>query len=227
MLVQPFDVGTWTQIRMGMLYSLTTTGNSNGLYTSESRDFGIAGDGIYVGIKDTGIQLPLQSGSLFIGAGTAAATGNGATSLTGITIQGFNGQISLFGSSGNSGIQCANIAGIYPTSPANATGNTAFAAFFGVRIEGTGIGTSGQSFRITASNGTSGAGTSNTSLPWLRSQLGYLTGDVNTPYLYYTTGFENGGGPLPLPTSFFAYSPFLSNRLRIHGFVVERYEPAT
>lgn len=225
--LQPFSVGSWTELRMGILYSLTSASDPNGLYSSETISYTDSLNGIYIGLKDADKTiLPFQSGSHFIGIATAANSNLGNGILQSGLIQGYDTGLSFVATSGVTGVYDGAIGGLYPVLPVQSTGNSSFATFFGLKVVVTGLGSNGQSVSVSATNGVSGAGTNNTSLSYLQSQLDYLD-NLSGQSIYYTTGFVNGAGPLPLPTALFVYLPFLQNSIRLHGAIVQRYQPNT
>lgn len=217
----------WTDLRIGMFYSLTTQNGLNSLYTPENLAYSTPDNGLLFGLTTTGTYSPSQFTSHYIGLTSSPISGSGSSALLSGAIHGANGRFYARVSSGYSGASSGSLSPIYPATPAMATGTTGFASYLGMRIEVTGLGTSGQSVKIQLDNGVSGVGTDDTSVELLRNRLGGFQAQSESNYIYYTTGFVNGGGPLPMPSGFIAYSPFLSNRLRIHTILIERFQPLT
>lgn len=215
----PLKCGAWTGLEIGVLFSLTSSSDHNAPYSNESIEYSNPYDGIFFGIKDTGFYLPLESGH-FIGLTSAPSFGGTST---------INGTNALYGSGfalysiASSGASYAEIgihSGFHLASPNASTGSTGFASFIGLKFEVTGIGTNGQSIRVLSSNDYFNAGTNDTSTAFLRGKLTAFPEHVSTTsYSYFTTGFVDGGGPLPIPEAFYVYMPFTQNRFRLHAIM--------
>ncbi len=232
MLVQNFFLGdtrsdNWTDLRVGMFYSLTSTSQLNGLYTREQISYTTPNDGFFFGLTSTGQYTLLGSGATYIGIASSPTSGVGTTTLSTGILNGYQGQLYPLVASGYSGVSAGAFNGVYPATPATATGNSSFASFLGMRVVITGLATNGQSAQITIDNGTSGVGINDISISALRSRLEQFQNPMTSDFVYYTKDLVNGGDPLPLPRSVIAYFPFLNNRLRVHALVVQRYQPLT
>lgn len=217
----------WTDLRVGMFYSFTALEVSNGLYSPETISYSTPDDGFLFGLTTTGVLCPSQITSHYIGITSSPVSGSGSSALLSGVLHGANGRIYPLVTSGYSGTSSGSLNGIYPSLPAAATGSTGFASYLGMRIEVTGLWTEGQSVRIQLDNGVSGVGGNDTSVELLRYKLGGFQPQSQSEFMYYTTGFVNGGGALPLPSGFIAYAPFINNRLRIHTILIERFQPQT
>lgn len=220
----PLNLGVWTGLSIGMMVSFTSSGNTNGLYTGESIPYTGANCGIFWGIADSGSYQPLQSG-YFVGVATATGFDgtSGTIDGTGSVYGAANSLWSIAGSGGIStplGIH----SGFNIASPPLATGTGFFATFAGMKVEVTGLGTSGQSVRVLMSSDQALSGTNMTAITGLTGILSAFPPFVTaSPYGYYTTGFVNGGGPLPIPSGLYVYMPFVNNRLRIHSIYAQAF----
>lgn len=236
---QPFNIGTWTEARMGMYYSFTAapgssnpdTFNVNSPYVGESMAYTGSPNGLFIGITNSGATtLPLAGNSIYAGISLSASFVSGSGILADGILKGFpNGSPNLttLCSSGTGYQILGSFGGLYPVSPALSTGTSSYASFLGLRFVIGNVGQTGQTIDVSASTNQSGIGTNSISLDSLRAQLlSFPNQSIGTPQ-YFTTGFSSGGGPLPPPDSMLIYFPLDNNRIRIHNLAIERYQPLT
>jgi hypothetical protein len=61
------------------------------------------------------------------------------------------------------------------------------------------------------------------SLSQMRKALADIVFTSSPDTGYFTSTFNNSGIPAPIPDSLYIHNPFISNRLRVHGILIEKY----
>lgn len=222
-----FDFGQWTEIRMGMLFRLVGTASDSASVVHERISVNSYSDRVYIGLKSSGSNFPGIGGTNFIGIGTVS--GSGAITSSNIPAGNFSlaetslltpdsyARVNVTAISGSSTYQnrqtLVGNANAYFSSSASGSD---YNAFYGLKFVLENSGSSSQRFDIKYKfvvNGGTGSSDIHTRLydgtDWLsiyHSWLGSATAS-------WTTG-------IPLPDSFFVYSPLYNNRLRISAIEV-------
>lgn len=224
-LIYPFSVGSWTELRIGAFFSFTTASSDNATWSDETSNYTASKNGFFWGIKDSGISLPISSGASFIGLGINTSFAGATHVVTASQYVDGAAPGSNFYQLFSTGtvVTGQTIGGtrLYLASATQQTGTTAFASYNGIKIQITGLGTAGQSVRLSSS--VDSLYTNDTSEVNLRQKLSAFAGSATSTFAYFTSGFVGGSGPLTLPSSLFLYSPFFNNRVRVHSLVVEKY----
>ena len=222
---RPFDFGQWTEVRMGMLFRLVGTSSDSASAVFERVSVNTHSDRIYIGLKDSGSDFPGINNSNFIGIGSISSS----CSLTSSNIPNGNfafseneanyARLHLTAISGSNTYQKAmsviaqNAA--YFTSSASGSD---YNAFYGLRFTLQNSGTMDQRFDIKYKfvvNGGSGSSDVHTRLYDGENWTSLHSG--TSPFQSSTASWAAG---IPLPDSFFIYSPLYNNRLRISAIEV-------
>lgn len=208
---QPFDVGAgWTEIRIGFLISHTPWNNDNGGQLAETAGGGTSTERYWFGIKDSSQILPGVAGSIFFGSGVSggvtlpAASGAGTAARMQYT---YNGTTAAFGIASN-GI-CL--------SPPDPTGTSNFAAYVGCRISITDRGGPTQAINVAGVNTNTAYTDSSETAMRVRLLDGVHGGAIAAAV------WHDSGVPRPIPDYLFARTPFVTNRMRIHAAIVEKF----
>jgi hypothetical protein len=213
---RPFNFGEWTEMRIGMLFRLVSTASDSGSIITESISVNNDSDKVYIGLKDSGSNMPGVSGTNFIGM--ASFTGSGIRS------DGANPSYVSFGDYGNSfyhrlyltAFSGSNMYRAYfyeatnlsPQFSGSASGSN-YNGFYGVKFTLLNSGSANQQVQVQYKRtyltlvGSSSAD--------LHSHIIDNSGWTNPP-ASSTASWATG---IPLPNSFFVYSPFYNNRLRM------------
>lgn len=221
---RPFDLGRWTELRIGMLFRMVGVGSDSSSIATETVPVNTNSDKIFIGIKDSGSNLPGVGNTNFIGVGTVSAsqvramgTVIGADTFTesgsGTTYARLN--FSVYSASFGFQYYAQQSSTNAPYFSGSASGSQ-YNGFYGLKYVLENSGSANQrvviTYRVGVNPGTSSAE--------LHSQLssnlnwtGLTTGDTIP-----TTASWNPG--VPLPNSFFVYTPFYNNRLRMSAIEV-------
>lgn len=212
---RPFDFGQWTEVRVGMLFRLVGTASDSASISTESISANTDSDKIYIGLKDSSSNLPGVSGTNFIGM----ASFSGSATRTDIS----NSSYISFGDSFNAYHRLyltafsgsATYAAYFhentitaPEFSSSASGSN-YNGFYGIKFTLLNSGSANQQVQVTyrrvylTSVGSSSAD--------LHTQLINNSGWTNPP-ASNTASWTTG---IPLPNSFFVYSPLYNNRLRM------------
>lgn len=212
---RPFNFGQWTEVRIGMLFRLVSTASDSASISTESISANSDSDKIYIGLKDSGSNLPGVSGTNFIGmasfSGSATRTEVGQTSYISFG-DSYNTYHRLYltafsGSTMYKAYFHENTT-IAPAFSSSASGSN-YNGFYGVKFTLLNSGSANQQIEVTyrrvyqTAVGSSSAD--------LHTQLISNTGWTNPP-ASNTASWTTG---IPLPDSFFVYSPLYNNRLRM------------
>jgi hypothetical protein len=225
-LIYPFNVGSWSEIRVGYFYSFTTAESFNAatsqeLVTSTQTNYKQAG---YWGIKDSGVEFPTRSGSVFIGIGQSPGGGNGESyylsSLERLQLANVAGGGNLTLLSIDSSVALSGNRGNLPLSHTRYNGSGNYCDYFSQRFTLTvnGLGKTG----IFYSDYSESNIVQPYTIPALRTKI------LGTTYTVRQTGYLtsafNGttGENVSVPNSLFVYTPYFNNRLRLHSIVVEK-----
>ena len=212
---RPFNFGEWTEMRIGMLFRLVSTASDSGSIISESITINSDSDKIYIGLKDSGSNMPGVSGTNFIGmasvtgSGTAADLSNSSYAAFGDSLNSYH-RLYLTAFSGSNMyrayFQENNV--IAPEFSGSASGSN-YNGFYGLKFTLLNSGSANQQVQVQYRRvyltlvGSSSAD--------LHSQLVNNAGWTNPP-ASSTASWATG---IPLPNSFFVYSPLYNNRLRM------------
>jgi hypothetical protein len=214
-LYREFNVGQWTELRIGMLYTMVTDTSDTALpsdqvyYLSDT-------DRIYFGIKSSGSNFPGTGNADFIGATTITGSSLYVTTTGGLsgTTNASYPYYSLFlgASSASNAISTLGTfainANLGPFSFPFSVGATC--GFYGLKYVLENSGSADQRI-IVSYKGNASTATSSAAL--------YSTLVNNTSWnamannqLYSTASWATG---IPLPNTFYAYLPFYKARLRM------------
>lgn len=212
-LVYPFEFDNWQELRLSAFISVTTIDSDNKRGISESIDSQFIPKLIFwFGAKDNSEILPYSSGSLFAGFSSAVLDG-GTEKITQIAdnasiIQGnFNSCVSL---DGTRVVHYALAGSRFYLYTDTANLSTGFAGYNSVSLKRTNIYSGVMTFR-----GIGGAYT-DVSLDNLRKVNRSFTETYTIPGNSCTGYFP------PSLNSFFIWSPFTLNRIRIHSLLIEQ-----
>jgi len=224
---RPFDFGQWTEVRVGMLFRLVGTASDSASVVNEVISVNTHTDRIYIGLKDSGTDFPGINGTNFIGVGSVSGSGGvtgssipagnfaltEASALTGATYTRLN-VIAISGSDTFlNRMSLVGNANAYFTSSASGSD---YNAFYGLKFVLQNSGSNNQRFDIKYKfvvNGGSGSSDVHTRL---------YDGENWLPiyYSWHPVSTASWAAGIPLPNSFFAYSPLYNNRLRISAMEV-------
>lgn len=234
-LVYPFNLGNWSEIRLGGFFSYTSASGDNGTGISESFSSNGGLTNLFFGIKDSGASVPFSSGTTFIGMTNNPSTTN-KTSLSNLYNPPF-GSVAYITSaqssdgnpiptvsivSGSNIVGSANgsagspsIAVMHSSGVGGVTGSSSYAMFNGLQIfyDRTRNAVSGRLFQ----DNSYANGTSDVSITNLQSKLLSMPNVGN----FVATGVWDFN--TPIPNALYLYNPFLSNRIRLHSLLVDRY----
>jgi hypothetical protein len=246
-LLYPFDLGDWERIRIGVALSLTNSSQLNGGLEKESikdlqrydytRSF-------YFGIKTNNEFYPDPNKCSYIGVGSENLAFPYYSSND-FKLEFYNDSqtcdiyytVPVIMPSGNFNDQApySNYKIIRLPFTFNQSGlNSYFCNMFCLEIKIKNKGTSNQSYSIIMEsnindyesqiNGAPAYAINFPSLSQMRKTLANVVFNPSPDTGYFTSTFNNSGTPSPIPDAFFISNPFLFNRLRIHGILIEKYE---
>jgi hypothetical protein len=211
-LSYPFNVGNWSELRIGMLYTMVSASNFNSNYLPETVANNAITSRFFYGIKNSSnTDLPGVSGVSFIGLSNLGSAPSIACNPADISFGTFAMKM------------------ITPDlGQTNET--TTLPQDNWVAVPGSTYGFWGmQYFYNSGNNIVSGrrindvGGQSNSSLTYLRQRMSALP----NPSIYVTGFFSQNGTPAgsgySLPDAFYFRMPFYSNSFRIANLCVERY----
>ena len=227
----PFDVGQWSEIRVGAYYSFVpATGNDITIWNDQYT-------GPYYGISkmfygfcnyNTGtLSLPGMSGGYdFVGNAYGINQNNLGVSVSDTTNSRINGgnsnndmDVWVYDTTGyKSGVNNSNNS-VTLNMPTAAGTNPNFAAFCGWQL-----GLSGVAFSLKPfTNSTTY--TSDTSYQALRRDIASMgtTKAENLTTGFFTSGQNPNLPNLMVPNAFMFFNPMLNSRMRIHSILVEKY----
>jgi hypothetical protein len=217
-LQRPFDVGNWSDLRVGYYFSLVSTAGPN-TQPTVNENFAASTPALMVsmGIKDSSSNLPGQTGAFFLGLGNGPGfnsnTDDANSAGIGMGSFGRNGMVSH-----DTSISVSSIAGFGSIGTSNdITATTAYCGFFGLRYVLTNRGLSNQGIAITYVSTANVPGNDYTQLP-LKIALN------NSTYAAAISGNWNSGGvALPIPTTVWFRLPYVNHQIRISCMGLVRY----
>lgn len=205
-VLYPFDLGDWSEIRIGVMMSLI--GNSSDNVIGVIEDIGsnpVPQDKAYFGIKSSGQSYPLQDDICFVGI-AGALNGNVSVGAFGIeqvynsVLSGTDGMQTTFGANSRMRLEVSS----------SVTGESTYSQYFSLKVNRSG-------------NFYSGAWDSQSNGSFTHSDVStnYLRGLIRQgDYIFPSTGSMPSGGM----NNIFLYLPFLNNRVRVHNLIVERFK---
>ena len=212
---RPFNFGQWTEVRVGMLFRLVSTASDSASISTESISANSDSDKIYIGLKDSGSNLPGISGTNFIGMASfsGSATRSDPSNPTHAT---FGDSFNLYHRLYLTAFSGSTIYKAYfhenttiaPAFSSSASGSN-YNGFYGVKFTLLNSGSANQQVQVTyrrvylTAVGSSSAD--------LHTQLTNNSGWTNPP----ASNTASWASDIPLPNSFFVYSPLYNNRLRM------------
>lgn len=224
-LTYPFDLGNWSEIRVGveLSYIATTGAGYNTPPVSDETQGGTTlTNAFLMGFRNTGTLFPDTVNGLHIGFVPAnpetMSVSEGRirqASFSRLPIGIVLGAVSAISNTLDSTSRTVYIGG------SSASAATQYAAQHGFRVRLTGQGSSGQFMQLDTFNNTTNYVTP--SVTGLRQFLSTAAASVSGAYYPLTSGFVYPAGPLTFPNAFFLYAPFLSGSIRIHTIVADRY----
>jgi hypothetical protein len=224
---RPFDLGQWTELRIGMLFRMVGVGSDSSSIATETVPVNTNSDKIFIGIKDSGSNLPGVGNTNFIGVATVSGSivrsmptvlGSDTISESGSAALYPRLNLIVYSSSflyqhyGTFTNQSNTTAPYFSGSASGSQYN----GFYGLKYVLQNSGSDNQkvliSYRIGVNPGSSSADLHSQ----LASNLSWTTLTLND--MNPTTASWNPG--VPLPNSFFVYTPFYNNRLRMSAIEV-------
>lgn len=217
-IVLPFSFNGWQEIRMGGFFSIVSTSGFNTNISNCSNGLNSSINNFFIGFKDSGNNLPGNSGAQFIGITKRLGDTSNIlnTSIAGFGSDASNGygNFMISDTSGNQIFYTSsNQNGVYIT---NATGNTNYASFWGITLGINNNTFSGMVLYDTAFYTDVTIG----NLEKVMSNAPFATTFITG---FYTTGNNNTNNILQIPNSAFIYFPFLNDQLRIHSLNIDQY----
>lgn len=227
-LTYPFSLGNWSEIRLGIEMSIVAiTGGYNTVGTDETVGGTSQTNSFYFGFKNTGTLFPDTISGFFVGV-IPNGVGANYTAAPG----GLNGRLSQASTADlNWGIQSGSTSRVGPLLDTSSrhiwaggdsvANSTLYCSRQGLRVILISGNTTNQFLQLDTFNNSTTDYTPN--ITGLRSFMDLMANSSSGTYQFLTNGFVGGGAPLPFPNAFFIYNPFISNQIRIHTLVVERY----
>lgn len=208
--VARFDLGDWSKIRVGAFFSYTDT-SLNGYFADEDMGVPVVEQNRFsLGLKDSLPSLPgVATSGVFMGMRSQAGFETNLDSSSFSNVSRLEMQFITGGIVSDSGSLPTDLLDI--PNAADAVGTSAYCMHVGFQVFKSGVFYSG----VPTDNATKYTDTTVTNLRKV------MTDEVNYRHQSYVTGNAVSGVPLD---SFFAYSPFFYNRLRIHTYLIEKYE---
>ncbi len=238
-LLYPVNLGSWTEVRIGLFIGLTNSSSTNAQYTAETLSANAPSNGFYCGMV-TNLNpdnlLPYGNNQQFIGIGTPTGVG-------GVT---WNTQVATNRISNSAGTSLLNVFmttsgnaqyaqdAVQPGTNASAyriflpdlveaSGDANFACFYGIKFNLVNAGTTSQCFTVSTSNA-SEAKYTNVSIDNLRSLMANFDSPATVTGLRWNNqGNFPTGVPSALPSGILIFSPLFQNRLKIYAIDIEKY----
>ncbi len=228
-LTYPFNLGDWSEIRVGVELSMVTINSGNGFntpYYTETASSNSYNNSFFMGFRDTGSIFPNTVSGTYIGFVPMnnfpinVITNNQRIERTtnSNTPMGYISGGTTYITTLDNNSRC-----VYVGSQSAVTGSSLYAAQHGFRVQIQNKGTTGQRMLLDTFNNTTTYVTPNAS--GLRSFMSAMTNTTSGIYCYLTAGGPSGGqgAALDFPNAFFIYNPFLGNLIRIHTLEIEKY----
>lgn len=211
-LSYPFNVGNWTELRIGMLYTMVAGTSFNLVYGPETVVNNSISNRFFYGIKNSSnLDFPGNSGVSFIGLSNLSSAASIACNNADTTFGTFAMKM-LTPDLGQTGETTTLTQGNWVATPGSTYG------FWGMQY----LYNSGNNI-ISGRRVYDAGGQSNSSLTYLRQRMSALP----NPSIYVTGFFSQSGAPAgsgyPLPDAVYFRLPFYSNSFRIANLCVERY----
>jgi len=239
-LTYPFDFGDWEEIVVCAALSLTDEFSSNGVAQEERLNNVKLTDyssSMYFGIKSNNQFYPDPQKCSYIGIGPYQSYQPDAIKVEQDNnywkikySDGFSPLVVPSGAINSQPLTYAFLDMVLPSTFNQTGSNTNFCNLCGLKIRIKNKGTSNQSYSVAMYRNTSQQNSFYPSLENMRSisknLINQLEGIEFTPTPdtgFFTTTFNNSGIPAPIPDAFYLYNPFILNRLRVHGILIEKY----
>ncbi len=236
-LIYPFDVGSWSEIRVGYYISLTSASDDNALSTNETSSYaGSFKNSMYWGLKDSGSALPTQAAVAFVGWGQTSTQARTSRIVNHDPVFDGNPYVMLeVGDNVSLFVQSPSRMISYGTAHVHSQANVGDGQFMITPVPANGTGTAvGYAAYYTEQYIKTNVGGKNTisfgtaaSLPAeahnitnLRNRI--LASSYTTMLTGWATTDQTSAGTNLDLNSLFIYMPFVSNRLRIHAIVIEK-----
>ena len=212
---RPFNFGEWTEMRIGMLFRLVSTASDSASIITESIPVNGDSDKIYIGLKDSGSNMPGVFGTNFIGmasftsSGTAPTIGMPAYSVFGDSFNSYHRlYLTAFSGSNMYRAYFQENTVIAPEFSGSASGSN-YNGFYGLKFTLLNSGSANQQIQVQYRRVSTTLVVSSSAD--LHSQLITNTGWTNPP----ASSTASWAAGISLPNSFFVYSPLYNNRLRM------------
>lgn len=208
-----FDVGSWTEIRLGMFFAANNSSSYTSSISDENMTINAVEDMLTFGLKDSATTiLPKASGSYFIGLSTN--TGGGTVNVNSAKFEHGTGanfySMGYYGTSSYGSSQ--NLTAMQFTNVANSQNNSSnYNGVYVLKLVLNNSGSASQTLTLSAYNGFSGIGGTNYSV---NNLLNYMT----TTAAFGSTAtvtWNNGSAAYPIPDSFWVRVPHRNNALRL------------
>lgn len=237
-LIYPFNIGNYSEIRFGIIFSYAPVSGSNGEVTQETFTVKSPTQAMYIGYcnYNTGtLSFPGQSnGYDFIGMSSMNTFDKSMQFMVneGGKINYYGGgegpppfyrnytpflktcQTGYVNLSPYTTFSSSENLGINPYS--GVYGETKFSSYFGMRLV---LNSNTYSIQTFSDNSSS----NDTSNLYLRTGVNVMPNISSAITGFFTSGDANSSDIMFKPNSIYIYNPLLQNRMRIHNILVERY----
>lgn len=212
-IIYPFNIGDWTEARLGFFVSMCHTIGDNTNAVNESVNADNPSNAWAIGLKNNDTNLPISSGAKFWGICPSTVT---SINVSATNASGAHRTIVADGSTiiGTS----ASFHGNMYLNP-GATLTSGFAYFLGLKFNITNKGLATQTVGMQYDS--KATTYSDTSISALRARLvGFAPDSASgSSGLAWNTGTEAKA----IPDTIFMRFPFANNRIRIHSLLIERF----
>lgn len=238
-LVYPFDLGDWSEIRVGIFLSSCGLSSNNSSSSSETINDNTSNRNIYFGLCTSGSSQyrVLESGVNFIGTAAAPGSANVSrilfrdsdiTNAWGTSLTAFSSISNDYQARKNGSINSIDesdsqsISRFLMSSFSNRTSSSLYASYYGIKYTLINKGQNTQYFNMTSS---SQYDITDCSISNLSNYMTTMPNSMSVTGHRWLEPLTNSstGTPLSLPSIFYFYPPFLNNKIIIHALLIEKY----
>lgn len=211
-LQRKFDVGSWTELRLGIFYAANSTSSYTSSISGENLTINSEQDALTFGLKDSATQiLPKASGSYFMGLSTN--TGGGTVNLNSNKFEHGTGtnfySMAYYGTSSYGSSQ--NLSAMTFSSFANGQNDVSnYNGCYVLKLVLNNSGSASQTVTMSSYNANNTGGTNYSA----NNLLNYMT----TTAAFGSTAtvtWNNSSSAYPIPDSFWIRVPHRNNALRL------------
>jgi len=241
-LVYPFNISDWEEIRVAVALSLTNSYQSNGAIQNETIDYINRYDytkNLYIGIKSNNEFYPNPQKCSYIGVGSESEMGPYYSTYN-IDIQVNSGAyvnitntVPIIMPSGSANVPFSTYIQntLLPDEFYQSGSGLYFCNLFFLKIKIKDKGKPNQSYYFATQNHDRDIVNDNsmpiysTQFPSLEQMRKFLSNSYFPSFNtgYFTSNLTSSGIPSPIPDAFYISNPFILNRIRIHGILIEKY----